>query len=615
MGFIKKYGVVAAGTAMIAVMFCCSPLSVFADGSSEEAGKVTVKEAEDKAAKDKAEEKAKKESEEKAKKESEEKARKESEEKAKKESEEKAKKESQKESEGKETKAASETESESETKESKTETKAETETETKAETETETKAETETETKAETETSETEPARKKKAVSPKKKSSAKEKSKKKKSSEKNKKKVTSPGKKGKKLTFSHSRHAGVAPWKGHRVDLPDLAIKQQLRFRTIKNVKYKAAADKVNVYEKMRESSKQVGYVNGGGRVAVISEEGGWDYIECGQLRGFVKKSELSSDSELTDIRKEIISDAVSGVSDKSRVSQITSDENAKFLKPEVLTVDVGDNGAFTYRKTTAIQTVIKKKYAVVDTAAAIAGDKKEAGSSSEEGISVKDKESVNIKEEKSSSSRTVGTIKNGGLLYVIADEKQPWVYVESGDVRGFIQKGYLAAGKDVDAKVKKKGEDSFAQAKEKLDPDKNEAFYYSLLTTVDKTAEDELRETIIKAASKCVGNPYVWGGTSLTSGADCSGFVQTIYGKYGISLPRVADDQSEVGKKITIDSAEAGDLLFFADSSGYVYHVAICDGNGGSIEARNERYGIVKMNSRPGASWATDVVSGLFDK
>ncbi len=92
------------------------------------------------------------------------------------------------------------------------------------------------------------------------------------------------------------------------------------------------------------------------------------------------------------------------------------------------------------------------------------------------------------------------------------------------------------------------------------------------------------------------VGNPYVYGGSSLTHGTDCSGFTQAVFRKFGISLPRTSGSQSGVGKKISVSSARAGDLIFYA-KNGRVNHVAICIGGGRVVHASNPTTGITTSN------------------
>lgn len=89
----------------------------------------------------------------------------------------------------------------------------------------------------------------------------------------------------------------------------------------------------------------------------------------------------------------------------------------------------------------------------------------------------------------------------------------------------------------------------------------------------------------VVEYAKKFVGNPYVYGGTSLTNGADCSGFVYSVYKHFGVNLPRVG--QSAVGKVVSYSNVKKGDILLYSG------HVAIYAGNGKAVHAVNERMGI----------------------
>ena len=97
----------------------------------------------------------------------------------------------------------------------------------------------------------------------------------------------------------------------------------------------------------------------------------------------------------------------------------------------------------------------------------------------------------------------------------------------------------------------------------------------------------------IAKYALQFVGNPYVHGGTSLTKGADCSGFVQQVYKHFNISLPRVSKDQALKGEKVACNmgSLKAGDLIFYDHP---VSHVAIYIGKGKIVHAKSTKAGIV---------------------
>ncbi len=107
------------------------------------------------------------------------------------------------------------------------------------------------------------------------------------------------------------------------------------------------------------------------------------------------------------------------------------------------------------------------------------------------------------------------------------------------------------------------------------------------------------LGKKISNFALQFVGNPYRWGGTSLTGGADCSGFVFAVYKNFGYRLPRTSREQARgAGRSITpsYNNLQAGDLLFYGDSSGRVNHVALYTGDGRVVHASNYKDG-VKIN------------------
>lgn len=100
-------------------------------------------------------------------------------------------------------------------------------------------------------------------------------------------------------------------------------------------------------------------------------------------------------------------------------------------------------------------------------------------------------------------------------------------------------------------------------------------------------------RSKIVNYALQFVGNRYVWGGTSLTNGADCSGFTQSVLKHFGISIPRVSRDQARTGKSINSSQMRPGDLIFYTNSSGTVNHVAMYIGNGQVVHAASRKSGI----------------------
>ena len=116
-------------------------------------------------------------------------------------------------------------------------------------------------------------------------------------------------------------------------------------------------------------------------------------------------------------------------------------------------------------------------------------------------------------------------------------------------------------------------------------------------LAALGDVEPSEIGIEIANYACQFVGNPYKWGGTSLTEGADCSGFVLSVYAKYGISLPHHAASQAGCGTKISASEAQPGDLFFYGNGRG-INHVGIYIGNGQVVHASSPKTGIKISNA-----------------
>lgn len=358
-------------------------------------------------------------------------------------------------------------------------------------------------------------------------------------------------------------------------------VKKDFRFWTVAR-RYAFARTSVNVREEMTEDARATGSLDKDGLVYVLQEEkDGWLYVESGTVRGFVKADEVLRGDDAQKLLKEFQNQAKEKAEKEKK--EYTGIETVVTLAKEL--VPQGENEAFLHTHATVNRTVVDKKYALTTI-----------------GL-------LNVREGKGMNSRIVGTLKADSLCYILADENEEWVYVESGDVRGFVNKRYLKTGKDVDRQIEKSGEDSFPTASEIIEPENNQACYYTLTSVKSGVPGAEVRESLVEYASQFIGNPYIWGGTSLTEGADCSGFVQSIYKQYGYDLPRVAEDQAQYGTKIPVGDAKPGDLIFYA-KDGYIHHVVIYAGDSKTVEAMGTDYGIVQGSvDKNEAVWATRVL------
>jgi cell wall-associated NlpC family hydrolase len=342
-------------------------------------------------------------------------------------------------------------------------------------------------------------------------------------------------------------------------------ITREFRFTTVdERLGIVRVRDGAGVYESKSEDSRLVGELAYYGCLYILEDkEDGWYYVESGNVRGFVKSEDVVTDETALRIQKIKGADA---------------------LPTARLLVARTENDAFDYTHTTVQEVMADPVYALA-------------------------KGSVNIYERSKDSARVIGTLSDQALCYVLADEDKDWVFVESGNARGFVQSSQLTMGAEAQEMVASIGESNLAQASVLVQPEDNKACYYTLTSVKKASQASYTREAMVNFALQFVGNPYVWGGTSLTNGADCSGFVQSIYAYFGYSLPRVAEDQACYGTQIPIGSAQPGDLIFYA-KNGYVYHVSMYIGNGQVVQAANSRVGIITSGIGGDAVWATRIIS-----
>ena len=334
------------------------------------------------------------------------------------------------------------------------------------------------------------------------------------------------------------------------------------------------------------EVGRPAGQIAQDGLMYVLKEENnGWLYVESGNVRGFVKASEVYRDKAAQEILNVYQTQAKKTAKENGK--KYTGIEGTAETALPLVTPK--DNKAYTHLRATVNQTVVPKKYAVCNA------------------------DYIPILEQKQEGTKVIGDMNKGSLCYVLENKDSKWAFVESGDVRGFVDRQYLDTGDKITKQVKAAGEENYALANEKVKPKQNEAFYHTLTSTKAGVPGGEVRQSIIEFASQFIGNPYVWGGTSLTNGADCSGFVQQIYKAYGYNLPRVADDQSQYGTKIPVKDAQPGDLIFYAEN-GYVYHVVMYAGDDKTIEAANGDVGIINGEvNHADAVWATRILDDNY--
>ena len=245
----------------------------------------------------------------------------------------------------------------------------------------------------------------------------------------------------------------------------------------------------------------------------------------------------------------------------------------------------------------------------------------------------------LNIRKEPSTSGKLVGKLPKNAACEIL-DEEDGWVHIISGEVEGYVSGEYLLTGMEAVAKarelVQKKAKvtcDSLKVREEastdaevimtvangekldvieedgewvKVDLDGQEVYVFGEYVEVSEDLDtaltitevlygegvSDVRVELCEYAKQFVGNPYVWGGTSLTKGADCSGFVLSVFAKFGVELPHYSVSQSQEGTKVAIEDVLPGDLIFYSNGK-QINHVAIYIGNGQVVHASSPKTGI----------------------
>lgn len=185
--------------------------------------------------------------------------------------------------------------------------------------------------------------------------------------------------------------------------------------------------------------------------------------------------------------------------------------------------------------------------------------------------VAVASANGLNIREMPNTDAEVVTQVAAGEELQVAELYNEEWIKVYLDDEEVFVSRDYVELKSDLQTAV-------------------------TMTELLYGEGVSDVRVDLCQYAKQFLGNPYVWGGTSLTNGADCSGFVLSVFKKYGVSLPHSSRSQANMGTKINASDLKAGDLIFYA-KGGTINHVAIYIGGGQVIHASSPKTGIKISN------------------
>lgn len=167
--------------------------------------------------------------------------------------------------------------------------------------------------------------------------------------------------------------------------------------------------------------------------------------------------------------------------------------------------------------------------------------------------------EVLNVRKGAGIHTPVIAQVTAGASYPAAGEETDGWIPVEVDGKKGFLSADYVTLDTDF----------TYAEPKE------------------EKPAAEQKGKEVVDYACGFLGNPYVWGGTSLTDGADCSGFVQSVYRAFGVELPRTTWDMEQAGREVSVGEMLPGDIIL------YDGHVGIYMGDDKIINAIDEEHGI----------------------
>ncbi len=336
-------------------------------------------------------------------------------------------------------------------------------------------------------------------------------------------------------------------------------------------------ADKLNIRtEPNTETSEVVGQALQNERYEVIDELEGWVQIEEGYVSAeFVEVTYALNEARKLDLVAMAIDRyenlVISKVDNYLNIRSTPEEDGYKNVIGKMPSKAAGEiletlDGWYKIKSGNITGYISAQYTATGQTAKDIAMEEAEL-------MAVVNTDMLNVRTEPSTES-TIWTQISKEERYPVVEQLDGWVQIELDTEDS--DKAYIST-RDNNVEVR------YALA---------EAIKFS---PVEEAAQASMsrRSQIVNYALKFVGNPYVWGGTSLTNGADCSGFTMQVLKEFGVSLPHYSGSQAKMGKSISSSEMRPGDLIFYANSRGVVNHVAMYIGNGQIVHAASKRSGI----------------------
>ena len=182
--------------------------------------------------------------------------------------------------------------------------------------------------------------------------------------------------------------------------------------------------------------------------------------------------------------------------------------------------------------------------------------------------VAIANTDGLNVRQEPNTTSEIVTQVGQGEEMEYVETGSDGWVKISIDGEDAYVSQDYVTVEEKLDTAI-------------------------TMTELLYGQGVSDVRVDLVEYAKQFIGNPYVWGGTSLTKGADCSGFVLSVFKKYGITLSHSSRAQANEGTKISASELKPGDLVFYGNGKGNNNNVAIYIGGGQVIHASSPKTGI----------------------
>ena len=367
-------------------------------------------------------------------------------------------------------------------------------------------------------------------------------------------------------------------------------------------------ADKLNVRSEPKADADVVDQVFKNERYDIKSQQDGWIQVSDGYISADYVTVKYALDEAIKqDMRQTVLSLydnlGVSNVSNYLNVRDNPDETKGKIIAklPSNAGCDILDTSTAGWLKIRSgnITGYVKSEYILTGQQA------KDKALQVAKLMAISNTDGVNVRTEPNTNSSIYTQISNSER-FLVADQQDGWVKIEIDDQDAYLSSDYVDVKYGLEEAIKYTPVVEVADTSNSKSNTKNstgKSSSSSKSSGKKSSANDgaagsksgsvsSKRAQIANYAVQFVGNRYVYGGTSLTNGTDCSGFTMSVMAKFGVSLPHNSGSQAGSGKSITSSQMRPGDLVFYSGSGG-INHVALYIGNGQVCHASNAKSGI----------------------